>query len=74
MNRSDVAEDLKLFAKEDEDPATHIAMTIRDLACSGLSQIHALSDQKTWLRLATGELFWLHESGLTRISQQDPSP
>ena len=35
---------------------------------AGLAELHAISRGEAWLRLNSGELFRLHQQGLTRIS------
>ena len=53
---------------EEECTAQEVSRAIWHLAFAGLAELHATSAGETWLRLNSGELFCLHQQGLTRIS------
>ena len=52
----------------EECTAQEVSRAIWHLAFAGLAELHATSGGETWLRLNSGELFCLHQQGLTRIS------
>jgi len=53
---------------EEECTAQEVSRAIWELASAGLAELHAISGGEAWLRLNSGELFRLHQQGLTRIS------